>query len=534
VLRAALLLLPRILPTPAARCAAACPQRVNGVGASFYLRWCRQRKHAARDIRNSRFVYVMAASTQDVHVVLADLSSDGQSIGNGIPFDSSSELVAKESWPSFDSWEFTVIFEENLQGEKLKHFQTFLGLVEKTGLIGQLFKSPSNENQLILKLRATQSWYDERATKLSYVYELKPIVCRSPEGETAKITKMYEPFDADEKENFMFEGYHNMYTSFRGSMIEYYLRERSDDDVPGCDLSYYFRRVKIVKNYFPNHEEDRVTWFDKNWILSMPWNDAPIDEIRNYFGEKIAFYFAWLAHFTNWLVAPGIVGVILAFFLLSRKIEEINRSVVGPVFGVFLMIYMTCYLEFWKRAAATLAFRWGVIDFDKREPDRPEYETKEEQFNMFRQEKVKVYPKGERLRKQIIGIPAVLFTIAAACTIIVIILMWKLVNGFLGPDQQDDPYGPWKLVVPSLVNTIAILIFSKAHRFLATYLNDWENYQTQSEYESQLIRKVFFFEFVNNFTGTRFFFQPQKLFCAFCWVSHCSYGFQVFYTPPSP
>jgi hypothetical protein len=113
------------------------------------------------------------------------------------------------------------------------------------------------------------------------------------------------------------------------------------------------------------------------------------------------------------------------------------------------------------------------------------------------------YPKEKRIMKETIGIPAVLLSIAAACTVMVIILMWKYVQGLLGPDQQADPFGDWKIVVPSLCNTIAILIFSKLHRMLAVYLNNWENYQTQSEYESQLVRKVFFFEFVNNFTGER-------------------------------
>jgi len=53
---------------------------------------------------------------------------------------------------------------------------------------------------------------------------------------------------------------------------------------------------------------------------------------------------------------------------------------------------------------------------------------------------------------------------------------------------------------------VCIIIFSNIHRKLATVLNNWENYQTQSEYESQLISKVFFFEFVNNFTGRRCIF----------------------------
>lgn len=435
--------------------------------------------------------------------------------GQAINVDQQHDYVKKDQWPSFDEWEYTVIFKENMSAQDLKRCKDFLTLVEKTGLNGKLFKSPTNDQRILLKLKATQAWYDEKATKLNYLYELKPIVCDIPEDEDIQliveqklkrekkerplVTRIFEPFDADEKELYMFNGYHNMYTSFRGSMIEYFLRERSNEG--GCALSE-FLKDGIIVNHFPNHEPDRVTWFQSNWVLSMPWNKAPIDEIRNYFGEKIAFYFAWLAHFTNWLVLPGIVGACLALFLVSRKVEEVNRSIVGPIFGILLMVYMTVYLEFWKRRSATLAFRWGVIDYDKREPDRPEYVAMVPDFNFFTQEKTMYYPKEERLKKQIIGFPAVLFMIAGACSIIVLILMWKYVQYWLGPGQQADPYADWKIFVPSLCNTIAIMIFSKLHRSLATFLNDWENYQTQSEYESELIKKVFFFEFVNNFTGT--------------------------------
>ena len=335
----------------------------------------------------------MSASAEEAHIVMQDMSS-AAAHAYAIPFDKSSEWVQKDQWPSFDNWEYTVTFKENLQGAEMDRLRTFLGFVEKTGLTGQLFKSPSNDKQLLLKLKASQAWYDERATKLAYMYELKPILCHVPKEfehqhpESTTIKHMYEVFDADDKENFMFNGYHNMYTSFRGSMIEYFLRERSTDATPGCDLLEFCRKG-IIANYFPSHEADRVRWFQNNWVLSMPWKEAPIDEIRNYFGEEIAFYFAWLSHFTAWLVAPGILGVCISFFLASRKIEEMNRSVVGPIFGVLLMIYMTCYLEFWKRRSASLAFKWGVIDFSKREADRPEYDAPETSFNVFTQEEFK-------------------------------------------------------------------------------------------------------------------------------------------------
>jgi hypothetical protein len=42
--------------------------------------------------------------------------------------------------------------------------------------------------------------------------------------------------------------------------------------------------------------------------------EQPTDAIAEYFGEHVAFYFAWLACYTNWLVAPTILGASAACF----------------------------------------------------------------------------------------------------------------------------------------------------------------------------------------------------------------------------
>ena len=53
-----------------------------------------------------------------------------------------------------------------------------------------------------------------------------------------------------------------------------------------------------------------------NWAQYSKWYKfQPIDNIRDYFGEKIGLYFAWLGAYAHWLLIPSIVGLVI--FLIS-------------------------------------------------------------------------------------------------------------------------------------------------------------------------------------------------------------------------
>ena len=41
----------------------------------------------------------------------------------------------------------------------------------------------------------------------------------------------------------------------------------------------------------------------------------PLMLISSYFGETVAFYFAWMGFYTKWLIAPSIAGI--AYFTLQ-------------------------------------------------------------------------------------------------------------------------------------------------------------------------------------------------------------------------
>ena len=40
-------------------------------------------------------------------------------------------------------------------------------------------------------------------------------------------------------------------------------------------------------------------------------NTKSLDLVADYYGEKQGFYFAWLIHYTSWLILPSVIGVVI-------------------------------------------------------------------------------------------------------------------------------------------------------------------------------------------------------------------------------
>jgi len=55
-------------------------------------------------------------------------------------------------------------------------------------------------------------------------------------------------------------------------------------------------------------------------------------------------------------------------------------------------------------------------------------------------------------------------------------------------------------ITAAIINLIVIVSLAKVFETLAQKFNDWENHQTQTQYENSLIIKHFFFQFLNSYT----------------------------------
>ena len=108
-------------------------------------------------------------------------------------------------------------------------------------------------------------------------------------------------------------------------------------------------------------------------VLYRPFSQ-PLGDIRSYFGEKIALYFAWLGMFTFYLTAPGLTGLVVEIAYLILNDADTSGSVNWLCVGyqVFMIVWFVVYESGWNAECEACALKWGTRDFEATEKDRPQ------------------------------------------------------------------------------------------------------------------------------------------------------------------
>jgi len=88
------------------------------------------------------------------------------------------------------------------------------------------------------------------------------------------------------------------------------------------DFEYYMA-TGVVEDHYPLHKSDTISQIQSSFshykrrLLFGFLNGSfekyfePLDLIKNYFGEKYAFEYAFLMHYQSWLTIPAFFGVIM-------------------------------------------------------------------------------------------------------------------------------------------------------------------------------------------------------------------------------
>lgn len=75
----------------------------------------------------------------------------------------------------------------------------------------------------------------------------------------------------------------------------------------------------------PNGDNSPRAKLAAKWARFSVWYKyQPLDQIRDYFGEKIGLYFAWLGSYTTWLLLPSLVGLCVFVINLMLSFNDVT------------------------------------------------------------------------------------------------------------------------------------------------------------------------------------------------------------------
>jgi anoctamin-10 len=107
---------------------------------------------------------------------------------------------------------------------------------------------------------------------------------------------------------------------------------------------------KNVKSIFPIHNDSANTALLGHLSRRVLLTERDLDQIRDLFGVKVAFYFAYMQTYLVFLSFPAVTGIYAWLFLPSYSL----------IYAIVTLFGCTVFLEYWKIRQANLSIRWNV------------------------------------------------------------------------------------------------------------------------------------------------------------------------------
>eukprot|EP00002_Diphylleia_rotans_P018600 TRINITY_DN359_c0_g6_i1.p1 TRINITY_DN359_c0_g6~~TRINITY_DN359_c0_g6_i1.p1 ORF type:complete len:691 (-),score=174.98 TRINITY_DN359_c0_g6_i1:495-2567(-) len=388
-------------------------------------------------------------------------------------------------------WEYVMVFD--IKSEPSERILILKNL-RAAGLVFEQAES-RDRDEIFVRIGATQERLEKEAERMELVLPLNANETVLSTGAAAFTVEQKDEFRGD---NFDDPSKPFFRSSKRQQIIISIIASKYTDGGAGLDYRGLLHKKKVL-HFFPLHDFEALKELDDEWagldqfksIQNLPRIlEQPIDKVRDYFGEYVAVYFAWLGFYTKCLVPLSLFGFIVLIVQIADEVD----NVLVPVYCIFLSLWATFFLEFWKREQATLAWRWNSAGVEEDEPVRPNFQGEKKVSRITGEEEI-YYSPLKRAAKLAVSYPLILSILSAVIIATFGILVLRIV---LSRTKSMQTIGP--LLAGSL-NAVSIVILDQLYLYVAYYLNEWENYRTETQFEDNLIAKNFLFQFINSYVS---------------------------------
>ena len=253
-----------------------------------------------------------------------------------------------------------------------------------------------------------------------------------------------------------------------------------------------------IKEVIPLHHAQSRTWLQKNWanvgVLSAAFFTAssPVNDLCAYYGEEVAFFFAFVEHYNRWLILPAFFGTIIFMYQVSMEPETLDSDAL-VTYMILISGWATIFLEVWARKQNVLAHLWGVMHIETEDTVRSQFKG-ETRYNHW----ISGYESDETkdsFRKRPWSIVNLIFWLGLLFAFQINMTLYK---SAFKDDVGDNPgwFGGGVLSI-SIVTITMQEIFAASYEAVAKWLTRQENFKTESAHTAALGLKLIAFQIAN-------------------------------------
>ncbi|KAK7734961.1 hypothetical protein SLS53_007738 [Cytospora paraplurivora] len=278
----------------------------------------------------------------------------------------------------------------------------------------------------------------------------------------------------------------------------------------GAGVTPKIGQWKFVKSVFPLHNHTFNKHFIKQLSTKYFIEENDINEIRDKFGEKIAFYFAFMQSYFAFLLFPAAFG-FGAWLVLGQF---------SWFYAIVNSLWSVIFFEYWKKKEVDLAVQWGVRGVSRIQHPRSEFQFERVVQDPVTGEHVKVYPPLKRLQRQLLQLP---FAIVCLLVLGSLIIFCFAIEIFLS-EVYNGPLKQYLVFLPTVILTVFMPALTTVLTNFAEKLTDLENYETQDSHKAAFVQKMFVINFIVSYLPiflTAFVYVPfGKLLVPYLDVFH--------------
>jgi hypothetical protein len=169
-------------------------------------------------------------------------------------------------------------------------------------------------------------------------------------------------------------------------------------DLGGIGITPRFGKWQNVKSIFPIHNAPANKALLRHLSQKIFLKTEDLDSIRDLFGPKVAFYFAYMQTYLLFLFFPAATGILAWVFLPKYSL----------IYAIITLFGCTIFLEYWKIQQTDLAIRWNVRGVRSLKASRAKFQY--ERVITDQAGRIKHYfPKWKSISRQSLQIPFFIF-----------------------------------------------------------------------------------------------------------------------------